>query len=154
MYTSIAPATYLLNEPNNIYNRRQKPANRQYITGNSYHTYKMAKEVIGAGESGYWLMAFNGSGTLTHTQKMGDVGSGFGDIKVLLQTALEHECLSIVLVSFTDDYYRPNSTDMMYNIRLIAAACGISMVLLDHIVIELDGYYSYRDNGLLTYLEN
>ncbi|MNL55193.1 hypothetical protein D3C87_1785820 [compost metagenome] len=114
----------------------------------------MAKEVIGVRQSGYWLMAFNGAGTLTHTQKMGNAGAGFGDIKILLQAALAHECLSIVLVSYSDDYYRPNSTDMMYNIRLIAAACGISMVLLDHLAIEFDGYFSYRDNGLLTYLEN
>ena len=38
--------------------------------------------------------------------------------------------------------------------RLIIATCGIGIKPLDHIVIEFDGYYSYRDNGLLTYLEN
>ncbi|MBB5441326.1 hypothetical protein HDC92_005034 [Pedobacter sp. AK017] len=154
MYTSITPTAYLLHDTENFYYRSKNSLNRQYIPGNSYHTCKMAKEVIGPGQSGYWLMLFDGSGTLKHTQKMGAAGEGFGEIKNLLQTALQHQCLSMVLVSYTDGYYQANSTDLLYNIRLITAAYGISMVLLDHIVIEFDGYYSYRDNGLLTYLEN
>jgi DNA repair protein RadC len=105
-------------------------------------------------QNGYWLLLFAGSDTLKHTQKMGDAGSGFGDIKTLLQTALQYECLSMVLVNYSDDYYQANSRDMKYNINLITAACNISIILLDHLVMEPDGYFSYRDNGLLTYMEN
>ncbi|WP_159451615.1 JAB domain-containing protein [Pedobacter africanus] len=88
---------------------------------------------------------------MAHTEKLGNDLEGFGDIGVILRTALEHQCLNIVLVNFVDDYYQANRKDVTYNINLIAAAAGISMVLVDHIVMEPDGYYSYRDNGLLNY---
>jgi DNA repair protein RadC len=113
----------------------------------------MAKTSIPEKE-GNWLMLIDDTGAVAHTEKMGNQLSGFGEIGAILQTALRHECLSLILVSHSDDYYRANSTDMRYNVKLIAAACGISMVLLDHLVIEPDGYYSYRDNGLLSYMNN
>ncbi|WP_159451632.1 JAB domain-containing protein [Pedobacter africanus] len=152
MYQAVEFTTSYLNEPkHNYYSRR--PAVRRYITGNSYNTYQMAKEAIPE-RQGYWLMLFDGTGALAHTEKLGDQTSGFGEIGTILHTALRQECLSIVLVSCANDYYQANRKDLVYNINLIAAACGISMVLLDHIVMEPDGYYSYRDNGLLSYMEN
>jgi DNA repair protein RadC len=150
-YQHIDSIAYL-NEPEHLY-RRTKPATHRYIPGNSYNTYQMAKTAIPEKE-GCWLMLIDGTGALAHTEKMGDQASGFGEIGAVLQTALRYECLSLVLVSHCDDYYQANSTDMMYNVKLITAACGISMVLLDHIVMEPDGYYSYRDNGLLSYMSN
>lgn len=153
MYQTIEFNTSYLSEPKHSTYLRTKPAARRYITGNSYNTYQMAKEAIPEKE-GYWLMLFDGTGALAHTEKLGSQESGFGEIGVILQTALRHECLSLVLVSFVNDYYQANRKDVVYNLDLIAAACGISMVLLDHLVIEPDGYYSYRDNGLLSYMSN
>ncbi|WP_316812672.1 hypothetical protein [Pedobacter heparinus] len=63
----------------------------------------MAKEVIGPRASGYWLQLFACSGTLKHTRKMGNAAAGFGDIKTLLQTALQYQWLSMALITYADD---------------------------------------------------
>lgn len=153
MYQKSHISSFLFNEPDNFYYRQKKSSNRQYIAGNSQHTYQMVQEVITAVKDN-WLLLLDDTGMLKHSQKTGTARTGFGDIKEVLQTALLHQCLSIVLVSHSKQRYTANKTDLLYNIRLITAANSISITLLDHLVIEPDGYYSYRDNGLLTYMKD
>jgi DNA repair protein RadC len=154
MYISTIPSALMLNEPNNIY-YRNKPINNRYIPGHSHNTYRIMINTLGKENDGCWIFLFGNTGTVKYHQKLGDHHDGFGDKKSLLQIALRYECLSIVLVSHSKDNYVANRTDLIYNLTLITAAVGISICLLDHIVIQYGGgYYSYRDNGLLTYIEN
>lgn len=154
MYQISQVTVFQLNEPSNNYYNRKKPGNCKYIVGNSRQTYQIAKHIVEAEKDTYWLLLFDESNALRHAQKIGSVNTGFGNIKTLLQVALRHECLSIVLVSHSRERYMANKTDLLYNIRLISAASGISITLLDHLIIEPDGYYSYRDNGLLSYMSD
>ncbi|WP_316788331.1 JAB domain-containing protein [Pedobacter frigoris] len=144
-------SSFLFNESDSFYYRSKKSSSHQYIAGNSHNTCKIAKEVIGTAKDN-WLLLFDDLGTLKHTQKLGNAKAGFGDIKGVLQITLQHQCLSIVLVSHSKKSYTADKTDLLYNIRLISTANSISITLLDHLVISSEGYYSYRDNGLLTYM--
>ncbi|WP_316814439.1 JAB domain-containing protein [Pedobacter heparinus] len=115
----------------------------------------MIKEVIGHQKTaGCWILLFDNTSLLKHKQKLGTTPTGFGDPRNVLQLSLQHQCLSMVLVSHSLTPYTASRTDLIYNLNLIAAANNISICLLDHIVTYPEGYYSYRDNGLLTYMRN
>lgn len=72
------------------------------------------------------------------------------DIKLILSVALKTVASSIVLLhNHPSSNLKPSKADIDITNKLKIAATTLKIVLLDHLIITKDGYYSLADNGEL-----
>ena len=124
---------------------------RLYKPDDSNVSFKIIKaELDDAKEESHWIFLFDGQGKLQHKEFMGDASGSFNDHHRILQIALEHHSSSLLLVSRGKKRNNKATKITRSNVlALIEAANTLSMVILDYIVTDSNGYRSYRDMGWL-----
>ena len=72
------------------------------------------------------------------------------DVRVILKTALEHNALHIVLChNHPSGNLKPSVADTGITQRIREAAKYFDILVLDHIIVSTEGYFSFADNGLI-----
>lgn len=80
----------------------------------------------------------------------GGITSCIIDIKLILSVALKTVASSIILIhNHPSSNLKPSKADIDITNKLKIAATTLEILLLDHLIITKDDYYSLADNGEL-----
>ena len=72
------------------------------------------------------------------------------DPKKIFKLALEHNSSSIILGhNHPSNNINPSDTDISLTKKIIRAGESLDILILDHIIVGNDGYYSFADEGVL-----
>jgi len=72
------------------------------------------------------------------------------DPRIILKIALEQEATSIILChNHPSGNLRPSKADEALTQKIKTAAAYLDIVIMDHLIVSEEGYYSFSDDGLL-----
>lgn len=72
------------------------------------------------------------------------------DIRIVMKKALIHDAVSIVLChNHPSGNLQPSKSDELITLKIKEAAAMFDIHLLDHIIVSMDGHYSFADNSKL-----
>lgn len=72
------------------------------------------------------------------------------DPRVILKKALEHEATSLVLChNHPSGNLRPSKADELLTLKIKQAASFMDILVMDHIIVSNEGYFSFADEGML-----
>lgn len=72
------------------------------------------------------------------------------DIKIILSVALKTHSSSIIVVhNHPSGNLQPSEADKGLTVKLHKACEVVDLILLDHLVITQEGFYSFKDNNLI-----
>jgi len=72
------------------------------------------------------------------------------DIRIILKKAVLHDAVSIILChNHPSGNLQPSRADEMITQKIKEAAAFFDIRLLDHIIVSIDGHYSFADEGKL-----
>ena len=99
-----------------------------------------------------YLMLLNRSNNILGYSKisMGGVHSTIVDPKVIFQIALKSHASGIIIAhNHPSGSLKPSEQDIRLTKRIKEAAGLLDIVLLDHLILSKEGYYSFADEGLV-----
>jgi DNA repair protein RadC len=81
----------------------------------------------------------------------GGVSATVVDTKILFKKILEHNRVSSFIIAHNhpSGNINPSQEDLTLTIKIKEAALLLDLKLLEHLIITIDGYYSFVDNGYL-----
>lgn len=80
----------------------------------------------------------------------GGVSATVADPKIIMKKALEHEAVKIILChNHPSGNLKPSQEDLKLTRKLSEAALLLDMRVLDHLIVSVQGYFSFADEGLL-----
>lgn len=80
----------------------------------------------------------------------GGITGTVADPRIILKKALEHDSVSIILChNHPSGNLKPSIADEELTTKIKQAALLLDIVVLDHIIVSEEGYYSFADNGKL-----
>jgi DNA repair protein RadC len=80
----------------------------------------------------------------------GGITGTVADPRIILKKALEHNAVNIVLChNHPSGSLKPSRADEALTKKIKEAALLLDMVVVDHIIVSEDGYYSFADEGIL-----
>ncbi len=81
----------------------------------------------------------------------GGVSATVVDTKILFKKILEHNRVSSFIIAHNhpSGNINPSQEDLNLTVKIKEAALLLDLKLLEHLIITIDGYYSFVDNGYL-----
>lgn len=80
----------------------------------------------------------------------GGITGTVADPRIILKKALEHNAVNIVLChNHPSGSLKPSRADEMLTRKIKEAAVLLDMNVIDHIIVNEEGYYSFADEGIL-----
>jgi DNA repair protein RadC len=126
----------------------QKP-----ILGHSSAAYKYLKPFLtGLQQEEFWILLLTRKSELIkHLQiSIGGVTSTIADPKIIYKHTLEHLATGIIVChNHPSGNKNPSEADKTLTEKLEAAADMLDISFMDHIIFTDNGYFSFRDEGLL-----
>lgn len=81
---------------------------------------------------------------------VGGVSSTIVDPKVVFKTAVERLASAVIVAhNHPSGSLRPSQADINITKKLVQAGQSLDIVVLDHIIVSRQGYYSFADEGAL-----
>ena len=72
------------------------------------------------------------------------------DPRVILKIALENEATSIILChNHPSGNLKPSKADEALTLKIKTAAAYLDILVMDHLIVSEEGFYSFSDDGLL-----
>ena len=147
--------TSMVSEVELIYHSKVKPADRPLIR-KSEEAYKLLintwnKDTIELYEE-FKVVVLNQAGRVIGIYKagMGGLTRTIADPRLIITTALKAAACSIVLAhNHPSGNLTPSKSDEEMTRKMKAGAELLEIKVLDHLIITLDGYTSFADQGLL-----
>ena len=85
-----------------------------------------------------------------HQHSIGGTAGTIVDIKQIIGIALKCNASAFILChNHCSGTLKPSAYDRDFTLKFREAAKLMGLVLLDHLIITLDGYYSFGDEGVL-----
>jgi len=82
----------------------------------------------------------------------GGVSGTVVDAKLIFTTALKSNATSIIIAhNHPSGNQKPSKADIDITEKLMSAALFLDLAVLDHLIITKEGYYSFADNGKMTF---
>src|SRR5690606_27331523 len=100
----------------------------------------------------YWVLYLNTACKVLDSQLIGRGGNDFTpvDVRIELRLALYNNRHSMILIHNHPSSTRsPSQADRQLNDKIYVASKVMDIRLNDHLIFTDDGYYSFRDEGLL-----
>lgn len=127
-------------------------SDEDYIRASS-DSYRMIRPVLEDHDhEQFWMLMINRSNKLIRKELIskGGMNATIVDPKVVYRNALMHGAAGIVLChNHPSGNVRPSESDIRLTRRLREAAAILEIVLLDHIIIGTNTYFSFADDGIL-----
>lgn len=98
----------------------------------------------------FGVLYLNTAGTIKHFEivSQGGITSTVADPRLILKRALEKEAVSLILChNHPSGNARPSRADEELTAKIKEGARLLDIVLLDHIIIGEEGYFSFADTG-------
>ncbi len=120
---------------------------------NSNYAYEYMKPLLaGLSHEEFWILTLRQNGVPIRPVKIGQGGltATAVDIKVILREALAANAPQIMLFhNHPSGNRHPSQQDNDITKKIIDAARVLDIVVLDHIIVANECYYSFRDEGLV-----
>lgn len=138
-----------------IYKNKVSPALRPKITS-TVSAYEMFLKNWDSGkielQEQFKVMLLNRGNKVLgiFPMSIGGVNATIVDRKLIFATALKANASKIILAhNHPSGILRPSHSDAQLTNNIVAAAKVLEIDVLDHLIISLDGYYSFADEGLI-----
>jgi DNA repair protein RadC len=98
------------------------------------------------------VMFLNRANKVNHFEIVseGGITGTVADPRVILRKALEQDAVNIILChNHPSGSLKPSKADEQLTAKIKEAARFLDIVVLDHIIVSEDGYYSFADEGIL-----
>jgi len=98
------------------------------------------------------VVFLNRGNRVTHFEIVSEGGltGTVADPRVILRKALEHEATSLVLChNHPSGNLRPSRADELLTQKIKTAASFLDILIMDHIIVSNEGYFSFADEGML-----
>lgn len=98
------------------------------------------------------VVYLNRANRVTHQEIVseGGITGTVADPRVILKKALENDATSIVLChNHPSGNLRPSKADEFITQKIKQAAALLDIMVMDHIIVSNDGYFSFADEGIL-----
>ncbi|MBI2272625.1 MAG: JAB domain-containing protein [Chitinophagaceae bacterium] len=98
------------------------------------------------------VVFLNRNNTITHLEIISEGGltGTVADPRVILKKALEHNATGIILChNHPSGNRRPSKADEAITQKIKQAASLLDMMVMDHIIVSNEGYFSFADEGML-----
>ncbi|MEO7984454.1 MAG: DNA repair protein RadC [Bacteroidota bacterium] len=80
----------------------------------------------------------------------GGITGTVADPRIILRKALEQDAVNIILChNHPSGSLKPSRADEQLTFKIKEAARFLDIVVLDHLIVSEDGYYSFADEGIL-----
>ena len=80
----------------------------------------------------------------------GGITGTVADPRIILRKALEQDAVNLILChNHPSGSLKPSRADEQLTAKIKEAARFLDIVVLDHVIVSEDGYYSFADEGLL-----
>ena len=135
-----------------IYSKKQKSSDRVKVTS-SKDVYNVFKRIwssqMQTREEMYVLFLNRNNKVLGyHTLSFGGITSTVADIRLLFAVALKSLSVGIILChNHPSGNLKPSASDIQLTTKIKDAGKMMDIVLLDHLIITSEGYYSFVDEG-------
>lgn len=100
----------------------------------------------------FWILMLNRSNHVIGKQlisKGGQAGT-VADPKIIFKMALQHHAASIIMAhNHPSGNLKPSDCDNKLTKSMVAAGNMLSLEVVDHLIIANNGYFSYRDEGII-----
>lgn len=136
--------------------RRRKESNQetQPILNSSKRTYEYFKEYLqDLPHEEFWVLYLNTASKVLDKQLIGRGGDDFTpvDVRVILRYALQSKACSIILIhNHPSGTLRASQADKDVTQKIREAARLMDIKVNDHIIFTDNGYFSFRDTGLMV----
>lgn len=100
----------------------------------------------------FWVLLLNQSNKILEKQKIsqGGVSGTVTDVKIILKLAIENLASSVILChNHPSGNLKPSKADVEITKKLREAARLMDIVILDHIIISDESYFSFADEGMI-----
>lgn len=128
-----------------------KPDEKRQFT-NSAEAYKELEFIRDLNHEEFWLLLLNRANRLIQKVKLssGGIVATVVDPKLVYKHALDHLASSIILAhNHPSGSLRPSQHDLNITAKLVEAGKMLDILVADHLIITIDGYFSFSDEGLL-----
>lgn len=98
------------------------------------------------------VVFLNRNNTITHLEIISEGGltGTVADPRVILKKALEHNATGMILChNHPSGNRRPSKADEAITQKIKQAASLLDMMVMDHIIVSNEGYFSFADEGML-----
>jgi len=138
-----------------IYKSTVKPSQRPKVTS-SRHAYEVLLESWDIGKiefiEQFKILLMNNANRVLGIYEVstGGVAGTIADPKVIFSAALKANASGIILAhNHPSGNIKPSTTDVGQTSKIINGGEVLEIRILDHLIVTPDGYYSFKDEGLI-----
>lgn len=133
--------------------RRDENVNEKPVLNSSKRVYEYFRNRLqDLPHEEFWVLYLNTACRILDNQLIGRGGNDFTpvDVRIILRFALQNKAHSFILIHNHPSGTRtPSQADRELTIKIHEAAKLMDLRVNDHLIFTDDGYYSFRDEGLL-----
>lgn len=102
----------------------------------------------------FWAMCLNRSNKIINSRRigMGGISSTVADIRLIMRFAIESNASSLIIChNHPSGNIKPSDQDIKITKSICQAVKYFDIQLLDHLIVTEAGYYSFSDEGILSF---
>lgn len=100
----------------------------------------------------FWVLFLNNTMRLLYKSQLskGGISGTVVDLRIIFKTAFENNATSIILVhNHPSGGLKPSEADIAVTKKIRVAAATLDVLVLDHVIVSEQGYFSFKDEGLI-----
>lgn len=133
--------------------RRSEEALEQVKITSSNSVFELLQPKLGELQhEEFWILYLNNANKIIEEFPVskGGITGTLVDVRITLRKALEVGAVSIILAhNHPSGNLNPSEADKQLTAKLKAAAAGLDIKVLDHLIVTEKSYFSFADEGLL-----
>ena len=131
--------------------RSEEAAEFQKITS-SKAVFEIMQPLIGElNHEEFWVLYLNNSNKVLHKSQLskGGMTGTIVDVRIIFKTALEYNATSLILAhNHPSGKLQASNADIEVTKKLKLAGQQMDILVLDHVIITENGFYSFNDEGI------
>jgi DNA repair protein RadC len=152
---NLQPQVYPVQELQLIYKSKYKPSDRPIIT-NAEDCYRVLLSTWNMGLMGFIeefkILLLNRANRVIGCYEVssGGICGTIVDARLIFAVAIKACAVSIILAhNHPSGNLTPSEADLKLTRKLIEAGKLLDIIVLDHILLSCEGYYSFGDEGMM-----
>ena len=100
----------------------------------------------------FWVLFLNNTMRLLYKSQLskGGISGTVVDLRIIFKTAFENNATAIILVhNHPSGGLKPSEADIAVTKKIRLAAATLDVLVLDHVIVAEQGYFSFKDEGLI-----
>lgn len=123
------------------------------VVRSSQDAYQEMRKVLSdQGQEEFWILMLNqGNKVIGKKQiSIGGINKTLADARVIFKAALEEAACSVILFhNHPSGSLKPSEADIQLTRKLYTGGAMLDIMVLDHLILTGQGYFSFADEGLV-----